>query len=407
MKNRLYLFSLLLALALAFTACGTEGEVTTIEDPATQPEDVIVDVTGQPVEEADEAVLDPAEEAVDPVEEEVADATANEAVIPPTGAFSVNRISNLYGYNVYNNNNEAIGDIEELVVDMNTSEVKYVVVGVGGFLGIGEKSVAIPYQALTINQPVMADDNTAEVNEILTNIFILDADVETLENAPAIDLALFEAPLDDAVETDAEDSMTFAEQEQAIHTFWQDRMTMTDPAESTEMTTDDQMVEPGMASYVLANNLLEATLVSHNMAMDDEMAADDVTVAGDAAETTTVEEPASAEVFLAEEVGDVEEIIIDPTTGKVRYLLADLNDDLFAGEAQTSAAGGFTEVLTPIPLKALIWNAEEETLAIDTMTYALQDAPTITYEDFETNAVENWDIDLNTYWGEDLLDVNN
>jgi sporulation protein YlmC with PRC-barrel domain len=463
MKNRLYLLSLLLVLALAFTACGTEEQGTIDEtNPAIEQEDVVVDVTGQPVEEADEAVVEePVEDAAEaveesadnaaetvedtteanvddtdtmeeapvddnmadtmvdtPEEEAVADATTTEEIIPPTGAFNINRLSNLYGYNVYNNDNEAIGDIEEIVVDMNTSEIKYVVLGVGGFLGIGEKSVAVPYQALTVNQPVIAvDDTTDEMNEEMTNIFILDADLETLENAPDIDIDLFEQPLDEMVETDAEDTMTLEEQEQAIHTFWQDRLgmtdtaDMTDTAESTEMTTDDtQMMESAMmASYVLVDHLLDATLVSNNMAMDDEIIDDDVTVVGEADDdTTAVEEPTSSEVVVLddedfENVGDIEEVIIDPTTGKVRYLLADLNDDLFVND-QTGEEDMFVEALTPIPLKALTWNAEEETLSIDMMAHPLQDAPTITYEEFDTNPVDDWDLDLNTYWGDDLID---
>jgi hypothetical protein len=47
------------------------------------------------------------------------------------------RASKLIGVNVYNENNEKIGDIEELIVD-KSSKVENVVLGVGGFLGMGE-----------------------------------------------------------------------------------------------------------------------------------------------------------------------------------------------------------------------------------------------------------------------------
>ena len=54
------------------------------------------------------------------------------------------RASKLKGLNVYNNNNEKIGDIDELLVD-STGKVQAVVIGVGGFLGMGEHEVAVPF----------------------------------------------------------------------------------------------------------------------------------------------------------------------------------------------------------------------------------------------------------------------
>jgi sporulation protein YlmC with PRC-barrel domain len=51
---------------------------------------------------------------------------------------------NMVGSNVYNHNNEKIGDINDLVIERD-GKVKAIVVGVGGFLGIGERNVAIPY----------------------------------------------------------------------------------------------------------------------------------------------------------------------------------------------------------------------------------------------------------------------
>jgi sporulation protein YlmC with PRC-barrel domain len=51
------------------------------------------------------------------------------------------------GRNVYGPNNERIGDVNDLLIDKD-GKVVALVVGVGGFLGIGEKAVAIPYSAV-------------------------------------------------------------------------------------------------------------------------------------------------------------------------------------------------------------------------------------------------------------------
>jgi sporulation protein YlmC with PRC-barrel domain len=57
------------------------------------------------------------------------------------------RASQLDGVDIYNNNNEKIGDVSDVLVDRN-GKVEAVVIGVGGFLGIGERNVAVPFNAL-------------------------------------------------------------------------------------------------------------------------------------------------------------------------------------------------------------------------------------------------------------------
>jgi sporulation protein YlmC with PRC-barrel domain len=57
------------------------------------------------------------------------------------------RASKLIGLNVYNNDNEKIGGITELIVD-RSGKLDAVVVGAGGFLGLGEHDVAIPYSQI-------------------------------------------------------------------------------------------------------------------------------------------------------------------------------------------------------------------------------------------------------------------
>jgi sporulation protein YlmC with PRC-barrel domain len=55
--------------------------------------------------------------------------------------------SDLIGTRVVSANNESIGDINDVIVDRN-GQIMAAVVGVGGFLGIGEKDVAVPFKSL-------------------------------------------------------------------------------------------------------------------------------------------------------------------------------------------------------------------------------------------------------------------
>lgn len=61
------------------------------------------------------------------------------------------RSTKLVGTNVYNGKNEKIGDVNDILFD-ETGKVTHVVLGVGGFLGIGEKWVALPFNDLKISR---------------------------------------------------------------------------------------------------------------------------------------------------------------------------------------------------------------------------------------------------------------
>ncbi len=64
------------------------------------------------------------------------------------------RTSKIVGLNVYNNNNESIGSINDLLTD-RSGNIKAVVIGVGGFLGVGEHLVAVAFdQVKFVDQPV-------------------------------------------------------------------------------------------------------------------------------------------------------------------------------------------------------------------------------------------------------------
>lgn len=64
------------------------------------------------------------------------------------------RASKLVGLAVYNDANEKLGDISEILVD-NTGKINAVVVGIGGFLGVGQHDVAVSFDKLKwVNEPV-------------------------------------------------------------------------------------------------------------------------------------------------------------------------------------------------------------------------------------------------------------
>jgi len=64
------------------------------------------------------------------------------------------RTSKVVGLSVYNDNNESLGSINDLLTD-KSGNIKAVVLGVGGFLGVGEHLVAVPFDKIKfVNEPV-------------------------------------------------------------------------------------------------------------------------------------------------------------------------------------------------------------------------------------------------------------
>lgn len=81
--------------------------------------------------------------------------------------------STLTGDKVRNHEGEKLGHLEEIVIDIESGQVAYAVLASGGFLGLGDKLFAVPWDLITVD---------TENHEV-----VIDVSKETLENAPGFD----------------------------------------------------------------------------------------------------------------------------------------------------------------------------------------------------------------------------
>lgn len=86
---------------------------------------------------------------------------------------SVLSSSTITGDAVVNREGESLGKVEDLMIDLSQNRVAYAVLSFGGFLGMGNKLFAVPFESLEVDG----------INERL----ILDVPKEKLENAPGFD----------------------------------------------------------------------------------------------------------------------------------------------------------------------------------------------------------------------------
>ena len=86
---------------------------------------------------------------------------------------TVVRPGDLAGTEVRNPKGERLGKVEDAMIDTKTGRVAYVVLSTGGFLGLGDRLFAIPWQIFQL--------------DAANHRFILDLSKETLRNAPGFD----------------------------------------------------------------------------------------------------------------------------------------------------------------------------------------------------------------------------
>ena len=79
----------------------------------------------------------------------------------------------LTGDEVCNMQDEKLGKIQDLMLDIGEGQIRYAVLASGGFLGMGDRLFAIPWKALKLDKK--------------NRRFMLDVAVERLKNAPGFD----------------------------------------------------------------------------------------------------------------------------------------------------------------------------------------------------------------------------
>ncbi|MGH9736332.1 MAG: PRC-barrel domain-containing protein [Candidatus Acidiferrales bacterium] len=88
-------------------------------------------------------------------------------------AYTIIAKKSLIGTKVINTAREDLGSIDDLAIDASTGRVAYAILSFGGWLGMGNKYFAIPWEALNFNPSEKA--------------VVLSVEKERLKNAPGFD----------------------------------------------------------------------------------------------------------------------------------------------------------------------------------------------------------------------------
>ena len=93
-----------------------------------------------------------------------------DGMLAPTNLLSAATIT---GDDVCNMQDDKLGKIQDIMLDLNDGTIRYAVLSSGGFLGMGDHLFAVPWSALKLDQ-----DNKR---------FLLDVDADRIKDAPGFD----------------------------------------------------------------------------------------------------------------------------------------------------------------------------------------------------------------------------
>ncbi len=95
------------------------------------------------------------------------------------------RVSQLMGYDIQNAQGESVGEIKDIVIDSRTGNVRYAAVTYGGFLGVGNKMFAVPFEAFKVQvDPDEVGDDDIDSDDY---VLVLNVTQQQLEGEQGFD----------------------------------------------------------------------------------------------------------------------------------------------------------------------------------------------------------------------------
>lgn len=390
MRRMSFLLSMLIMSAIVLVACGGGATSTNV---AGSPPPVTIDAT--------EAMNGTATES--PAEGTATEAgtTTETPGVPVTGDVNPARISNQLDFTVWSQDGEQIGDVNDMVLNLDDPRVAYVIVGTGGFLGLGERNILVPWNSLALQTG--NGENTGGQQ----NAFILQGDVEVFSNAPDFDLGNLPEMGQAAADWDVD-----------IRTYWESGGTVggaTDtPAAdqtATEPATEPAATDQGLGTptadagagegqaqdlqgVVLASEVLGSTVnwgaqggtgTDLGTATPDPGAGAGQSTAtpGGTAETPTADPGLGA--GAENMTGTIEDMITDTDTGDILYVVI-------------TAVLAEAERWIPVPFGQFEWDAATGEFILNADASVLQNAPFFADGQFPDATVDGWNADIDTFW---------
>jgi sporulation protein YlmC with PRC-barrel domain len=365
MKKKItYLLSSLVVLAVLLSGCATGGGEGTGTPGATEPGFESTQAPGAPVTEAPtqpQVTESPTEPIVTETVQATETVTSTEA-LPPTGFVDPGRVSNLLDFDVYNRQDEQVGSVRDMVFNLQEMKIDYLIVDMGGFLGIGGKLVAVPYDQVEVQAATSESAQSSSGSESSNqpqNAIILDVTKDQMDQAPEFNPDMLPGLGEPADNWDAD-----------IQSFWASGAATGSAGTETPMATESpQTTEASQSTQSSQINLVElqgVVLASDLIGFD-------------------IQGPDG------QSVASVQDVIVNPDSGDLQYLVISV-----------SGIEGIDGQLILIPLQAFGLDIQNQIFALKIDPQVLVGAPTFEQGNLPDTTQPDWDADIHAYWQDNL-----
>jgi sporulation protein YlmC with PRC-barrel domain len=258
----------------------------------------------------------------------------DEGGIPDSGRSNPVRLSRILEYEVENRDGNTLASVQDAIVELESERIRYLAVAAGGLLGIGERTILVPWQALNIQESAGPRGQ---------DVFVTKVDQQSLENAPVFD-------------PNSETAFQSPNWDRAYNQYWEKLVDAVSVGGISATVTP----EPGEAS--------QATVMRRVMFASDLL---DYSVLDGNEET----------------VGKVTEVILDRKDGHLYYFIVAAGGVLGVGEKWV-----------PVPLRILQIAKQDNSFQLGVDTQKLVQAPNYDLNNLPDFSDPGWDKEIEQYW---------
>jgi sporulation protein YlmC with PRC-barrel domain len=266
---------------------------------------------------------------------------------------------------VHNQDGKDIGDVKDVVLDSNGNRISYVVVSYGGFMGMGDKLFAIPWSAFDFRYDKNAD-MTKEKDRDDYKLYLTGVSDENLKNAPGFDDKHWPDMADqnfrNSVDTYYREHRTAADNKGGIDTRMNDmpdKMTHNTGNDGAAANMGEKMAKTGPSD---SKGLLWCRRASKVIGAD-------------------VQNKAN------EDVGDINDLVVNTRTGRVSYAVMSHGGVL-----------GMGDKLFAVPMDSLATKADSDKFVLDVTKDQLKNAPGFDKNNWPDFASTDFRKGVDTYY---------
>jgi sporulation protein YlmC with PRC-barrel domain len=281
-----------------------------------------------------------ATQVITPTQTEVSGSVVN-------SQFDPGHLSNLMQLQVMDQNNQTVGVVKDMVLDLQNLQVEYVVVDLNQSTSSSQQA-AVPWSMFTL-ETNGSSGQTANSQ----NAFIFNGDLQKLAGAPQFNPDML-PPLGQPV----------GNWDASIRSYWGSGQAGTSNNSGSVETPTTPSVTKAPPQVQTENTGLQGVILASQ------------------ALAYNIDGPNN------QQSASVKDVILDPTSGELQYVLVSIN----------GIQGLTKNMLIPVPLGVLSWNAQNNTIDINVPPQVLLNAPKFAPGQLPRTTNPNWDADIRSFW---------